>query len=49
MLIFKIKLDVNNWVNIVIKHIINNNKRELNLKHQQNNRVIKYNKQLINN
>ena len=32
MLINKIKFDVNNWVNIVIKHIINNNKRELNLK-----------------
>ena len=32
MLINKIKFDVNNWVKIVIKHIINNNKRELNLK-----------------
>ena len=41
MLINKIKFDVNNWVNIVIKHIINNNKRELNLKNEQGNRAIK--------
>lgn len=41
MLIIKIKFDVNNWANTVIKHIINNNKRELNLKNEQVNRVIK--------
>ena len=41
MLIIKTKFYVNNWVNIVIKYIINNNKRELNLKNEQGNRVIK--------
>ena len=30
MLIIKIKFDVNNWVNIVVKHIINNNNKEPN-------------------
>ena len=41
MLINNIKFNVNNWVNIVIKYIINNNKRELNLKKEQGNRVVK--------